>query len=147
MQDQPTTPGPVLSLGLFQKVEAIIPRYCLGDLREALADRGIRGALISRVKRLEKAPKGVEHYLGNDYLPDFLPQTKIELFLPVELVQAAVKTILRKARIREPQDRILLSPILRVISIDPPNDALAATAASSKGEPPRKRTGIAQALG
>ncbi|MGD9895861.1 MAG: P-II family nitrogen regulator [Candidatus Methylacidiphilaceae bacterium] len=123
MKDQPTASGSVLPFGLFQKVEAIVPRFCLGDLREALADRGIRTALVSRVKRLERAPEGVEHYLGNEYFPDFLPQTKIELVLPVDLVPAAVKTIVRKARIREPQDRILLSPILRVISIDPPEKA------------------------
>lgn len=122
MQDQPTERGPVLFSGLFQKVEAVIPRFCLGDLREALAERGIEGALVSRVKRFEKATEEVERYLGNDYLPDFLPQAKIELILPVAMVPAAVKTILRKARIRDPQDRILLSPILRVISIDAPRE-------------------------
>lgn len=120
MQDQPTTHGSPLTLGLFQKVEAIIPRFCLGDLRQALADRGIRGGMISRVKRFDRATEEAERYLGNDYLPDFLPQTKIELVLPVDLVPAAVRTILRKARLREAQNRILLSPILRVISIDPP---------------------------
>ncbi|WP_018291414.1 P-II family nitrogen regulator [Verrucomicrobium sp. 3C] len=137
MQHQ--APGSVLSLEPFQKVEAIIPRCCLGDLREALTDYSIRSALVSRVKRLEKAPEGVEHYLGNEYLPDFLPQTKIELVLPIEMVPAAVQVILRKARIREPKDRILLSPILHVISIDPPNKALRASAASKPAE-------IAQAL-
>ena len=110
---------PVPSLGRFQKVEAVVPRFCLGDLREALADRGIHGALVSRVKRFEKAPEEMERYFGNDYLPEFLPQTKIELVLPIELVPLAVKTILRKARIREPRDRILLGPVLRMISIDP----------------------------
>ena len=119
MQDQPVAPEPDLSLGLFQKIEAIIPRFCLGDVREALALRGIRTALVSRVKRFEKPPQGAERYLGNDYLPDFLPETKLEIVLPVDMVSTAVKTILRKARLREPHARILLSPILRVISIDP----------------------------
>jgi nitrogen regulatory protein P-II 1 len=146
MRDQLTTPGPVLSFGLFQKVEAVIPRFCLGDLREALASHGIHSVLISRVKRLVKETAEAERYFGNDYLPEFLPRTKIELVLPAEMVPAAVKTILRKARIREPQDRILLSPILRVISIDPPHEALRATAASSEEERPRKRVKIAQAV-
>ncbi|QSR84589.1 P-II family nitrogen regulator [Methylacidimicrobium sp. B4] len=145
MEDQPTTHGPVLSTRLFQKVEAVIPRFCLGDLRDALADRGIEGALVSRVKRFEKAPEEVERYLGKDYLPDFLPQTKIELILPVDLVPAAVKTILRKARVRDPQDRILLSPVLRVISIDPPREKSARAAELSDG-PLKLRAEAAQSL-
>ncbi|VVM05226.1 P-II family nitrogen regulator [Methylacidimicrobium tartarophylax] len=145
MRDQLAAPDPVLSFGLFQKVEAVIPRFCLGDLREALASRGIHHALISRVKGLEKATAGAERYFGNDYLPEFLPRTKIELILPVEIVPAAVKTILRKARIHEAQDRILLSPILRVISINPPHEALREKAASSE-EQAGKRAKTAQAL-
>ncbi len=145
MQDQPTAHGPVLSTRLFQKVEAVIPRFCLGDLRDALADHGIEGALVSRVKRFEKAPEEVERYFGNDYLPDFLPQTKIELILPIDLVPAAVKTILRKARIRSPQDRILLSPVLRVISIDAPHGKPARRAAILDG-PAKLRADAAQSL-
>ncbi len=142
MQELPTANN--LTIGLFQKVEAIIPRFCLGDLRQALADRGIRGGLVSRVKRFEEAPEEVERYLGKDYLPDFLPQTKIELILPVDMVPAAVRTILRKARIREAQNRILLSPILRVISIDPPDEKQAGPAISDR--PPRNRAEAAPTL-
>ncbi|CAB4243034.1 Transcriptional regulator (modular protein) [Methylacidimicrobium sp. AP8] len=121
MPDQPTTSHPLRSLKGFQKVEAVIPRSCLGELREALAQHyRIEGALASRVKRLEKKPEDVERYLGNDYFPDFLARTKIELILPVDQVPAVVQTILRTARIRGRHDRIVLSPVLRVIAIDAP---------------------------
>ncbi|VVM07525.1 Nitrogen regulatory protein P-II 1 [Methylacidimicrobium cyclopophantes] len=119
MRDSLTVPDPLPSIALFQKVEAIVPRFCLGTLREALADRGIRDALVSRVKRFDQAPQETEQYLGNEYLPDFLPQTKIELVVPTEMVSTAVNTILRQARIRESTNQVVLSPILNVISIDP----------------------------
>lgn len=132
MQDEPTARGPVFSLESFQKVEAIVPRSCLGDLRAALADRKILGGMVSRVKRLEKAPGEVDYYLGNDYPPDFLPRAKIELILPADLVPTAVKTILRKARLRDPQDRIYLSPILGVVSIGDPRGTSAKTEAAAR---------------
>ncbi|MBF0460508.1 MAG: P-II family nitrogen regulator [Magnetococcales bacterium] len=82
----------------MKKVEAIIKPFKLDDVKEALAEVGIQGITVSEVRGFGRQKGHTELYRGAEYVVDFLPKLKIEVVLPDELVDRAVKAIEQAAR-------------------------------------------------
>jgi nitrogen regulatory protein PII len=82
----------------MKKVEAIVKPFKLEEVKDALSEIGIEGMTVSEVKGFGRQKGHTEIYRGSEYTVDFLPKIKIEIVLPDDRVDAAVKTILRAAK-------------------------------------------------
>lgn len=82
----------------MKKVEAIIKPFKLDEVKEALADTGILGMTISEVRGFGRQKGHKEQYRGTEYTIEFIPKIKIEVVIPDEKVDGAVKAILNAAR-------------------------------------------------
>lgn len=82
----------------MKKIEAFIKPFKLDDVVEALSEIGIEGLSVSEIKGFGRQKGRTEIYKGAEYVVDFLPKLKIELFLNDALVSAAVEAIQNSAR-------------------------------------------------
>ncbi|MEQ1664882.1 MAG: P-II family nitrogen regulator [Bdellovibrionales bacterium] len=82
----------------MKKIEAFIKPFKLDDVVEALSEIGIEGLSVSEIKGFGRQKGRTEIYKGAEYVVDFLPKLKIELFLNDGLVSAAVEAIQNSAR-------------------------------------------------
>ncbi len=64
----------------MKKIEAIIKPFKLDDVREALAEVGITGMTVSEVKGFGRQKGHTELYRGAEYMVDFLPKVKLEMW-------------------------------------------------------------------
>jgi nitrogen regulatory protein P-II 1 len=82
----------------MKKIEAIIKPFKLDEVKEALADLGILGMTISEVRGFGRQKGHKEQYRGTEYTIEFIPKIKIEVVVPNEKADNAVKTIMNAAR-------------------------------------------------
>jgi nitrogen regulatory protein P-II 1 len=82
----------------MKKIEAIIKPFKLEDVRDALAEIGIKGMTISEVKGFGRQKGHTEIYRGAEYVVDFLPKIKIEIVIPDNMVEKAIETIIKNAK-------------------------------------------------
>jgi nitrogen regulatory protein P-II 1 len=82
----------------MKKIEAIIKPFKLDEVKEALADIGILGMTISEVRGFGRQKGHKEQYRGTEYTIEFIPKIKIEVVVPNEKADNAVKTIMNAAR-------------------------------------------------
>ena len=74
-------------------VTAIIKPFKLDDVRDALAEVGIKGMTVTEVKGFGLQKGHTELYRGAEYSVDFVPKTKIEAAVAEDLLEAAVEAI------------------------------------------------------
>ena len=102
----------------MKKVEAIIKRFKLDEVREALTEVGITGMTVTEVKGFGRQKGHTEIYRGAEYAVDFLPKIKLELVLPDALVEQAVETTIQAAHSGKIGDgKIFVSSIEQAIRI------------------------------
>ncbi|MEK6577195.1 MAG: P-II family nitrogen regulator [Nitrospirota bacterium] len=82
----------------MKKIEAIIKPFKLDEVKEALAEIGIQGMTVSEVKGFGRQKGHKETYRGAEYTIEFIPKIKIEVVIPDQLADKAVKTIMNKAK-------------------------------------------------
>jgi nitrogen regulatory protein P-II 1 len=82
----------------MKKLEAIIQPSRLDSVKDALREIGVDGMTIFEVRGHGRQKGHTEVYRGNEYTVDLLPKIKIEAVLPDNLVEPAVKVILKSAR-------------------------------------------------
>src|SRR5512136_1097178 len=82
----------------MKKIEAIIKPFKLEEVKDALGEIGIEGMTVTEVKGFGRQKGHTEIYRGSEYTVDFLPKIKLELVIPDERVEAAVKAIIKSAR-------------------------------------------------
>ena len=100
------------------KVEAIIQTSRLDAVKEALHEIGVEGMTVSEVRGHGRQKGHTETYRGREYEVDLLPKIKIEMVLPLNLVDGAVQTILKTARTGKIGDgKIFLSKVDEAIRI------------------------------
>ena len=78
-------------------VMAIIKPFKLDDVRDALTPLGVQGLTVSEVKGFGRQKGQTEIYRGAEYHVSFLPKVKIEVAVPVDLVDSVVEAITRSA--------------------------------------------------
>ena len=79
-------------------ITAIIKPFKLDDVRQALADLGVKGVTVTEVKGFGRQRGNTELYRGAEYVVDFLPKMKIELACADDLVDQAIEAISNAAR-------------------------------------------------
>ena len=102
----------------MKKIEAIIKPFKLDEVREALSEIGVTGLTVTEVKGFGRQKGHTEIYRGSEYTVDFLPKIKLELVLPDDRVEAAVKAIVGAAKTGKIGDgKIFVSTIEDAIRI------------------------------
>ncbi len=100
------------------KLEAIIRVSRIDPVKEALREIGVEGMTALEVRGHGRQKGHTEMYRGSEYTVDLLPKIKIEIVLPDNRVEAAVKAILNAARTGKIGDgKIFLSRMDEVIRI------------------------------
>jgi nitrogen regulatory protein P-II 2 len=79
-------------------VIAIIKPFKLDDVRDALAEIGVRGMTVTEVKGFGRQKGHTELYRGAEYAVDFLPKIKLEVAVDAEIVERVIETITKAAR-------------------------------------------------
>jgi nitrogen regulatory protein P-II 1 len=82
----------------MKKIEAIIRPFRLDDVREALAEIGVKGMTLTEVKGYGRQKGHTELYRGSEYQIDFLPKIKLEVVVSDKLADRVVETILKVAK-------------------------------------------------
>ena len=102
----------------MKKIEAIIKPFKLDDVKEALQDVGLQGITVTEAKGFGRQKGHTELYRGAEYVVDFLPQVKIEIVLPDDLVERAVDAIRKAAQTGRIGDgKIFVSTVEEAIRI------------------------------
>ena len=82
----------------MKKIEAIIRPFRIDDVREALAEIGVKGMTLTEVKGYGRQKGHTELYRGSEYQIDFLPKIKLEVVVPDSLEAQVVDAIVRTAK-------------------------------------------------
>jgi nitrogen regulatory protein P-II 1 len=82
----------------MKKIEAIIRPFRIDDVREALAEIGVKGMTLTEVKGYGRQKGHTELYRGSEYQIDFLPKIKLEVIVPDRMEDQVVEAILKTAR-------------------------------------------------
>ena len=82
----------------MKMITAIIKPFKLDDVRQAVADIGIKGITVTEVKGFGRQRGHTELYRGAEYVVDFLPKAKIELAVPDDVVDRVIEAITSAAR-------------------------------------------------
>jgi nitrogen regulatory protein P-II 1 len=102
----------------MKKVEAIIKPFKLDDVKDGLANLGIKGLTVTEVKGFGRQRGHKEVYRGAEYQVDFVSKIKIEVVMESDLVAEAVSVIQERARTGEIGDgKIFLIPVEEVVRI------------------------------
>ena len=99
-------------------VTAIIKPFKLDDVRQALADVGVKGVTVTEVKGFGRQRGHTELYRGAEYVVDFLPKMKVEVAIDDELLEQVIEVISNTARTGKIGDgKIFVTTLEQVIRI------------------------------
>ncbi|NNF16107.1 MAG: P-II family nitrogen regulator [Gammaproteobacteria bacterium] len=102
----------------MKMITAIIKPFKLEDVREAIADIGIKGITVTEVKGFGRQRGHTEMYRGAEYVVDFLPKTKLEIAVEDDIAEQVIETISDTARTGKIGDgKIFVSPLEEVVRI------------------------------
>jgi nitrogen regulatory protein P-II 2 len=85
----------------MKMISAVIKHFRLDEVRTALTDIGVQGMTIIEVKGFGRQKGHMEVYRGVEYEVRFLPKVKIEVAVPDERLDEALKAIQESARTGE----------------------------------------------
>jgi nitrogen regulatory protein PII len=99
-------------------VIAIIKPFKLDDVRQALADVGVKGVTVTEVKGFGRQRGHTELYRGAEYVVDFLPKMKVEMAIDDDLLEQVIEVISNTARTGKIGDgKIFVMPLEQVVRI------------------------------
>ena len=102
----------------MKKIEAIIKPFKLDDVKESLANVGVKGITVSEVKGFGRQRGHKETYRGAEYQVDFVPKIKIEVVVAASMVPDIAAAIQESARTGKIGDgKIFVLPCEEVIRI------------------------------
>ncbi len=102
----------------MKKVEAVVKPFKLDDVKEKLAELGIKGMTVTEVRGFGRQKGHTEIYRGAEYVVDFLPKIKIEVVVPDNQVAEVVDAIRKAAHTGKIGDgKIFVSAIEEVVRI------------------------------
>ena len=81
----------------MKKIEAIIKPFKLDEVREALSELGIMGLTATEVKGFGRQKGHTELYRGAEYVVDFLPKVKLDIFIADAIVDKVIDSITKTA--------------------------------------------------
>ncbi len=102
----------------MKMVIAIIKPFRLDDVRDALANIGIKGITVTEVKGFGRQKGHTELYRGAEYVVDFLPKIKLEIAISKDQVDSVIEAIVNSAGTGKIGDgKIFIHDLERVIRI------------------------------
>jgi len=102
----------------MKKIEAIIRPFRIDDVREALADIGVKGMTMTEVKGYGRQKGHTEIYRGSEYQIDFLPKIKLEVVVSDGMVDKVVDVIMNAARTGQVGDgKIFVTSVEDVVRV------------------------------
>lgn len=102
----------------MKKIEAYVRPFKLDDVKAALMEMGVKGMTVSEVKGFGRQKGHTELYRGSEYHVDFLPKSKVEVFVTDDNVDETVDTIMRVAATGSVGDgKIFILPVEDAIRI------------------------------
>jgi nitrogen regulatory protein PII len=102
----------------MKKIEAIIKPFKLEEVKEALAEVGVKGMTVTEVKGFGRQKGHTEIYRGSEYTVDFLPKVKIEIVVDDEQAEGVAQAIVKSANTGKIGDgKVFLSTIEEAIRI------------------------------
>ena len=102
----------------MKKIEAVIRPFRIDDVREALAEIGVKGMTLTEVKGYGRQKGHTEVYRGSEYQIDFLPKIKLEVVVSDQLADNVVETIMKAAKTGEVGDgKIFISQVEDVVRV------------------------------
>lgn len=102
----------------MKMISAIIKPFKLDEVREALADIGATGVTVTEVKGFGRQKGHTELYRGAEYVVDFLPKLRVDVVLPVGMVEPAIDAIIKAAYTGKIGDgKIFVTPVEQVVRI------------------------------
>ncbi len=102
----------------MKMITAIIKPFKLDDVREAVAEIGIKGITVTEVKGLGRQRGHTELYRGAEYIVDFLPKARLELAVPDDIADQVVDAIVTTARTGKIGDgKVFVSTVEEAIRI------------------------------
>ena len=102
----------------MKKIEAIIKPFKLTEVKDAILKNGVHGMTISEVKGFGRQRGHKEIYRGAEYIVDFVPKVKMEIFVSDDMVSNIVETIKENANTNQIGDgKIFILPVEKAIRI------------------------------
>ncbi len=102
----------------MKKIEAVIRPFRIDDVREALAEIGVKGMTLTEVKGYGRQKGHTELYRGSEYQIDFLPKIKLEVIVSDAMADKVIDVILKTAKTGQVGDgKIFVSPVDDVIRV------------------------------
>ena len=102
----------------MKKIEAIIKPFKLDDVKDALAEAGVKGLTVVEAKGFGRQKGHTELYRGAEYVVDFLPKVKVEVVVDDSQVARVIEAIQKGAHTGRIGDgKIFVSPIEEAIRI------------------------------
>jgi nitrogen regulatory protein P-II 1 len=102
----------------MKKIEAIIKPFKLDEVKDRLDEIGVQGITVSEVKGFGRGGGQAPVYPGAEYIIDFVPNLKIELVIPDDLVHPVIDALLEGARTGHVGDgKIFVLPVDEAIRI------------------------------
>ncbi|MDJ0957657.1 MAG: P-II family nitrogen regulator [Arenicellales bacterium] len=99
-------------------ITAIIKPFKLDDVRDALAEVGVKGMTVTEVKGFGRQKGHTELYRGAEYVVDFIPKIKIEVAVTDESLDQVLEAIIKGAKSNKIGDgKIFVYDLDRVIRI------------------------------
>ena len=81
-----------------KKIEAIIKPFKLDEVKEALHEIGVSGITVTEAKGFGRQKGHTELYRGAEYVVDFLPKVKLEVYVPDDQAERVVEAIAAAAQ-------------------------------------------------
>jgi len=101
-----------------KRIEAIIKPFKLDDVRDALAQVGLKGMTVTEVRGFGRQKGHAELFRGSEYQIDLLPKVKVEVVVADEHVEETVEAILEAACTGEIGDgKIFITTVEDVVRI------------------------------
>ncbi len=99
-------------------VTAIIKPFKLDDVKEALAEVGVKGMTVTEVKGFGRQKGHTELYRGAEYVVDFVPKVKVEIAIEESMLDQVTEAITKAARTEKIGDgKIFVYDLERAVRI------------------------------
>jgi nitrogen regulatory protein P-II 2 len=99
-------------------VTAIIKPFKLDDVRDALAEVGIKGMTVTEVKGFGRQKGHTELYRGAEYVVDFVPKVKLEVAVDSAILDQVIEAIVDATRTDKIGDgKIFVYDVERILRI------------------------------
>jgi len=112
----------------MKMIAAVIKHFKLDDVRKALTEIGLQGMTAIEVKGFGRQKGHMEVYRGVEYEVKFLPKVKIEVAVPEEKLEDAIKAIAGSAKTGEIGDGKIfvynLQDVIRIRTGEKGNEAI-----------------------